>query len=115
MKELIHLNQKVRILAFLELLFECGKDERSLKFEKIADHCKLQKDDVELLVMKAMSLKIVRGMIDEVEEVAHIDWIIPRYLNMGHLSIMSNKLRDWENKMEEVIRVCEDSQQRNSL
>jgi hypothetical protein len=38
--------------------------------------------------MKAMSLKLVRGLIDEVDEVVHIDWILPRYLNVSHMAIM---------------------------
>jgi 26S proteasome regulatory subunit N9 len=56
MKELTHLQQKVRIIAFLELLFEVDKDDSSLKFDRIAHHCRLDKNDVELLLMKAMSL-----------------------------------------------------------
>jgi len=76
-----HLKQKVRIIAFLEFLFACDKDDRSISFERISQKCDISKDVVELLVMKAMSLKLVRGMIDEVDEVAHIDWILPRYLN----------------------------------
>lgn len=27
-------------------------------------------------------------MIDEVEEVVHIDWILPRFLNANHMEIM---------------------------
>lgn len=42
--------------------------------------------------MKAMSLELVRGTIDEVDEVVHIDWILPRYLSKGHLEIMTRKL-----------------------
>lgn len=61
-----YLEQKVRIIAFLELLFQCNKDERSLSFKQIADHCKVEQSDVELLVMKAMSLQLVKGTIDEV-------------------------------------------------
>ena len=80
MKELVHLKQKVRIIAFLEVLFAVNKDERSLSFEKIAYHCKIDKNDVELLVMKAMSLELVKGLIDEVDEVVHVKWILPRYL-----------------------------------
>ena len=36
MKEMAYLDQKVRILAFLELLFNCGKDERCLTFDQLA-------------------------------------------------------------------------------
>jgi len=31
--EMAYLQQKVRILAFLEMLFNCGKDERCLTFD----------------------------------------------------------------------------------
>lgn len=36
MKEMQHLEQKVRIIAFLELLFAVNKDDRSLSFDRIA-------------------------------------------------------------------------------
>ena len=89
MKELTHLKQKVRIIAFLELLFAVDKDDRSLSFERISQHCVIEKGDVELLVMKAMSLELVKGLIDEVDQVVHITWILPRYLSMNHLQIMN--------------------------
>ena len=53
-KEMTYLEQKVRIIAFLEMIFECEKDERSIPFLKIAEVCKIEAVDVELLVMKAM-------------------------------------------------------------
>jgi len=62
-----YLEQKVRILAFLELLFECGKDERCLTFAQIGQTCQVDAQDVEMLVMKAMSLELVKGAIDEVD------------------------------------------------
>ena len=97
----------MRIIAFLELLFEVNKDDRSLSFDRIAAHCNIGKDDVELLVMKAMSLELVKGTIDEVLEVVHIDWILPRYLSQSHLQIMVSKLRDWEDKMDHVVKLVE--------
>jgi 26S proteasome regulatory subunit N9 len=102
MKELDSLQQKVRIISFLELLFEVDKDDRSLKFDRISSHCKLDKGDVELLLMKALSLQLIRGNIDEVEEVIHVDWILPRYLSKAHLEIMARKLQEWEGKMDMV-------------
>lgn len=57
--------------------------------------------------MKAMSLQLIKGSIDEVEEVVHVDWILPRYLSRGHLEIMVRKLVEWEGKMEQVIRLVE--------
>jgi 26S proteasome regulatory subunit N9 len=95
-KEMTYLEQKVRIIAFLEMIFECEKDERSIPFLKIAEVCKIEAVDVELLVMKAMSLNLIKGTIDEVEQVVHVDWALPRYLNKSHLTIMNNKMVAWE-------------------
>lgn len=97
----------MRIINFLELLFEVDKDERSLSFTRIANHCVLDLNDVELLIMKAMSLGLVKGTIDEVEQVVHVDWMMPRYLSKSHLEIMVRKLRDWEIKVENVVRQME--------
>lgn len=63
-KEMTYLSQKVRIIAFLELLFSCGQHDMQISFARIADACQVSKDDVELLVMKAQSLDLVRGSID---------------------------------------------------
>lgn len=62
-----------------------------------------------MMVMKAMSLNLVKGVVDEVEEVVHINWILPRYLNTSHLNIMVNKLNDWDSKMDQIIRIVENS------
>lgn len=115
MKELTSLQQKVRIISFLELLFEVEKDDRSLKFERIAQHCHVDKNDVELLLMKAMSLELIRGQIDEVEEIVHVEWILPRYLSRNHLEIMVRKMNDWEAKMDNIIKLVEGSSEELTL
>jgi 26S proteasome regulatory subunit N9 len=107
MSEMTYLNQKVKIIAFLEMVFLCGKDERDIPFAKIADACILETSDVELLVMKAMSLELVRGTIDEVAETVQVDWILPRYLNKDHLQVLCQRMREWEDKMEGVIMMLE--------
>jgi 26S proteasome regulatory subunit N9 len=56
------------------MIFELGKDERSIKFNQIAEVCQIEQVDVELLVMKAMSLELIKGTIDEVDQVVHVDW-----------------------------------------
>lgn len=103
-----YLDQKVRILAFLELLFECGKDERCLTFTQIAQKCMVDKEDVEMLVMKAMSLELVKGDIDEVDQSVNIEWIMPRYLSNEHLTVLVNRIGEWENKVDNIVRLVED-------
>jgi len=59
--------------------------------------------------MKAMSLELVKGTVDEVEELVHVDWILPRYLTREHLGIMVSKLGEWSEKMDLVTRLVEDA------
>jgi len=89
MREMTYLNQKVAIIAFLEMVFLQGKDEREVPFSKIAEATHCPHDQVELLVMKAMSLGLVRGTIDEVSEKVNVEWILPRYLNRDHLQVLT--------------------------
>jgi 26S proteasome regulatory subunit N9 len=88
MKEITYLSQKVRIIAFLEYVFKLGKDDRSVSFRTIATVCQVDALDVELLVMKAMSLELVKGSIDEAAETVEIDWMMPRYLSKDHLQVL---------------------------
>ena len=79
------MKQKVRMIAFLEYAFALNKDDRSISFESIQLVCQIPEDAVELVLMKCMALELVKGTIDELEKKVNIDWIIPRYLNKGHL------------------------------
>jgi len=63
--------------------------------------------DVEMLLMKAMSLDLVRGTIDQVGQVVHIDWVMPRYLSKGHLQSLVDRMINWEAKMDNVIRTVQ--------
>ena len=57
--------------------------------------------------MKAMSLELVKGQIDEAAEKVQIEWIMPRYLNKDHLLVLINRMKEWEQKMENVIHLVE--------
>lgn len=46
-------------------------------------------DQVELLVMKALSLGLVRGSIDEIEQKCHMTWVQPRVLDRKQVIIIN--------------------------
>lgn len=60
------MDQKIRIMSFLELVFSLPKNDRIVSFIKISEHAKINLDEVELLVMRVMSLELVKGKIDQV-------------------------------------------------
>lgn len=88
-------------------MFSCGQHEMEISFKRISETCVVSKEDVELLVMKAQSLELIRGSIDQVSEVVRVDWVLPRYLNTEHLKLLASRIGDWQQKMEDVIRQVE--------
>ena len=67
----------------------------------------MEVSDVEYLLMKSMSLSLIKGTIDQVDKIVHIDWIQPRYLTKDHMRIMAERLTNWEKTTETVIKVVE--------
>lgn len=99
------LQQKIRILAFLELIFHRDKGDRNLDFSLISEVTKLPLDDVELLVMKAMSLGLVKGIIDQVDQIVRISWVKPRLLSKDKIRIMSDKLTRWDDQIKATLDI----------
>lgn len=52
-------------MSFLELVFNLPKNNRVIKFDKLAKACAVPEDHVEFMIMKAMALKLIKGSIDE--------------------------------------------------
>jgi len=89
------LRQKISVLALMELVFNKPSDKRTLPFKMIADATKLPVDEVELLVMKALSLKLIKGSIDEVTSTATITWVQPRVLDLQQVAKMRDRVQYW--------------------
>uniref|UniRef100_A0A2K6GG60 26S proteasome non-ATPase regulatory subunit 13 n=1 Tax=Propithecus coquereli TaxID=379532 RepID=A0A2K6GG60_PROCO len=51
--------------------------------------------EVELLVMKALSVGLVRGSIDEVDKRVHMTWVQPRVLDLQQIKGMKDRLEFW--------------------
>lgn len=50
--------------------------------------------------MKAMSLELVKGSIDEASETVEIVWMLPHYLNKENLTVLITRMKEWEQKMD---------------
>mmetsp|Transcript_25954 Transcript_25954/g.22893 ORF Transcript_25954/g.22893 Transcript_25954/m.22893 type:complete len:163 (+) Transcript_25954:364-852(+) len=89
------LDEKIRIMAFLELIFTLPKNDRTLDFNSISKVTGLNNEQVEPLIMRCMSLELVKGAIDEIDQRVRIDWIVPRVLDVSRISIMKDKIEGW--------------------
>jgi 26S proteasome regulatory subunit N9 len=97
------LQKKIRILAFLDLIFHRDKGDRNLDFQLIADTTKMGVEEIEFLVMKAMSLGLVKGVIDQVDQIVRISWVKPRLLAKDKIKIMSEKLARWDQQIKDTL------------
>jgi len=102
------LRQKLSIAALIELIFQSKADERLISFKDISVAVSLPYDQVELLLIKALSLKLIRGTIDGVDEQVHITWAIPHALDMSQILVMKDNVVFWRQKTETTMQFVED-------
>lgn len=96
------LYQKVSLAALTQLVFSRASSDRSMTFATISDETKVQPDEIEHLIMKALSLGLLRGSIDQVAEVARISWVQPKVLDRAGIEGMRKRLRDWDSGVERL-------------
>lgn len=102
------LREKLSIAALIELIFRRKADERLIPFTDIAEGTHVPLDRVEHLLIKALSLKLIRGVIDEVDQNVHITWAIPHALDMEQIAVMKDNLVEWQEKCTTTSQFVED-------
>ncbi|CCC70596.1 hypothetical protein NCAS_0F01120 [Naumovozyma castellii] len=91
------LRQKICLMTLVESVF--AKNVRTLSFDDIAEATHLPKDDIEHLVMRAISLHLLNGSIDQVNEIVVITWVQPRIINFDQIDKMKNRLVEWDQQV----------------
>lgn len=96
------LRQKIYLAALTEAVFRRPPHDRAMTFDTIAAETKVKPDEIEHLIMKALSLGLLRGTIDQVDEVAHINWVQPKVLDMKQIDNMRQRLKDWDTSVNQL-------------
>jgi len=104
----VALMQKITLLCLMELSFKRKSTERSFSFETIAQETRLPVNEVELLVIKALSLGLIKGSIDEVSRTVHVTWVQPRVLDKGQIHNLQTMLATWSEKVKGSMYMVED-------
>merc|ERR1712228_97811 len=87
--------EKVCLMCLMEMTFRREATARQIAFGEIATATTLPVDQVEMLIMKALSQGLVRGRIDEVEQNVSLTWVQPRVLDKQQLVTMTKKIESW--------------------
>jgi 26S proteasome regulatory subunit N9 len=91
--------EKIALLALVNMVFERPSLERTLSFEDIADRVAVPVDQVEWVVMRALSLKLIRGTMDQVDETVDVHWVMPRVLDGSQMSELAARFGEWAVKV----------------
>lgn len=97
-----HLRQKIYLAALTEAVFRRPPHDRAMTFATIAQETKVRPEEIEHLIMKALSLGLLRGTVDQVDEVAHITWVQPKVLDMKQVSNLRERLLDWDSSVNQL-------------
>ncbi|KAI0404066.1 hypothetical protein F4802DRAFT_568792 [Xylaria palmicola] len=89
------IREKIYLAALAESVFRRPPHERAMTFAAIAADTKVRPGQIEHLVMRALSLGLVRGTIDQVDEVVNFTWVQPRILDMAQIASMGQRLGEW--------------------
>ncbi|KAJ3086260.1 26S proteasome regulatory subunit [Quaeritorhiza haematococci] len=98
------LRQKLCLMTLIESVFKRTKEERGkMTFTVISKECRVPVVEVEHLIMKALSLGLIRGKIDEIEGVVQVSWVQPRVLDKNQIGTIRDRLAGWSSKVKERV------------
>ena len=88
--------------ALTEAVFRRPPQDRALSFSAILNETRVFPEEVEYMLMKALSLGLIRGTIDQVAEVARISWVQPKVLDKRQIENMRRNLTEWDNSVNKL-------------
>merc|ERR1711981_387923 len=91
----VKLNEKLMLSALMEAVFSRSAKDRALSFTEISNVCGLEVNKVEWLLMRCLSLGLMKGYIDQVEQTATLTWVQPRVLNVKQVQKMGDRISGW--------------------
>lgn len=91
--------EKITLLALVNMVFERPSLERTLAFEDVASRVNVTIDQVEWVIMRALSLNLIKGTMDQCEQSVDVTWVMPRVLNEVQMGELAGRFGEWAVKV----------------
>lgn len=98
------LSQKIIIMSLLELISLKSTTSKLLTFSEISLFTGAPTEEVELLIIKCFSLKLIKGYINQIEQTLVVTWLQPRILNLNQVKTLYNHLISWNNQVDQLSK-----------
>ncbi|CAN3364204.1 26S proteasome regulatory subunit Rpn9p [Diutina catenulata] len=92
--------EKITIMSLLELISR--HSAKVLTFKEIGEFTGTEPDQVELLIIKCLSLDLIKGSINQIDGILHVTWLQPRILNLDQVKGLYNHLIAWDQSVEKL-------------
>lgn len=103
-KNFSFIKEKLCLMTLIDVIFrQTQADRGKIPFSLIASEIKIPLNQVELLVMKAQSLGLIRGHINQVTETISVPWVQSRVLDKEHLAVIKGRLAEWSGKVKSHV------------
>ena len=97
------------ILALINMSFTRPSSSRTISFSEISARLNLPEDQLEMVIMKCLSLKLITGKIDQASKLLYVDQVAPRVLNQQQIEDMRSRLGMWRDSLGEVHGFAKDN------
>lgn len=101
------IEEKVRIMGLLNLIFNLPKDSLIIPFSDISRATGLPVENVELVLMKSLAKGLIKGKIDQIGQKMNVTWLMARVLDNERLGVMKTKIEDFEGRSNELLKQVE--------
>ncbi|XP_074587903.1 26S proteasome non-ATPase regulatory subunit 13 homolog B-like [Curcuma longa] len=99
--------EKINILCLMEIIFSRPSEDRTIPLRIIAERTKLSIEAVEYLLMKALSVRLIEGIVDQVEGTVYVSWVQPRVLGVPQIKSLHDRLDSWVGKVRTALLTVE--------
>jgi 26S proteasome regulatory subunit N9 len=93
------MQEKMTLLALVQMVFERPSSERTLTLADISVRLDVPLEQVEWVIMRAFSVKLMEGTVDQVDGTVHVTWVMPRVLDKSQLQELATRFGDWATKV----------------
>jgi 26S proteasome regulatory subunit N9 len=96
------MQEKITLLGLVELVFRKPASERTLEFTEIAQGLEIPLEQVEWAIMRAFSVELIKGSMDQVDGTVHVTWVLPRALSNDQMADLATRFGEWAGKVSKI-------------
>jgi len=94
-------------MSLITLFFGLDSKERRLPISSLSTRLGRDVEDVEVLLMRCMSLGFIRGHIDQVTGFVEVEWVQPRVLSLEQINSMGTRFNNWITNVDTLLSAME--------